>query len=133
MHVAARQTFAGTGVQITASGERHIGAALGSPEFKEKCAKDKVLKWVTDVIRLSEIAQEQPQAALSAYNTGLSQRWKFVQRTIRNISHLFDPLEDAIGQHLIPALIGNVRFGAEKNCLCISIWWNGHSKPNTNL
>ena len=125
MLVAARQAFAGTGVQITASGERHIGAALGSPEFKEKYVKDKVDKWVADVMKLSEIAQEEPQAALSAYNTGLSQRWKFVQRTIRDISHLFDPLEDAIRQHLIPSLIGREVSDLERRIIALPYRYGG--------
>ena len=56
--------------------------------------------------QLAEIARDEPQVALSAFNTGLSQRWKFVQRTIPEISHLFEPLESAIRNELIPALCG---------------------------
>ena len=35
---------------------------------------EKVDQWVKDVKQLVEIAQEEPQAVLSAFSTGLSQR-----------------------------------------------------------
>ena len=59
-----------------------------------------------DVLDLADIAKEEPQAALSAFNTGLSQRWKFVQRTVEGIGELFTPLEQAIRDKLIPAVCG---------------------------
>ena len=74
---------------------------------------------IADVMQLSEIAQEEPQAALNAYNTGLSQRWKFVQRTIRDIGRFFVPLEEAIRQHLIPALIGREVSDLERRIIAL--------------
>ena len=45
-----------------------------------------------DVNNLAEIAKEEPQAALSAYNVGLCKRWTFLQRTVHGISELLQPL-----------------------------------------
>ena len=56
-----------------------------------------------DIPELSEIAKEEPQLA---FNVGVSQRWKFVQRTIKNIAHLFEPLEQMIRDKFIPAICG---------------------------
>ena len=67
----AEELFGADGVNITTEGKRHIGAALGSEEFKEEFVKEKVQKWTADVHELSAIAKEEPQAALSAYNIGL--------------------------------------------------------------
>ena len=86
--------FGADGVNITTEGKRHIGAALGSEEFKQELVKAKVQKWTNDVHDLSTIAKEEPQAALSAFNIGLSQGWKLQQRTVADMSHLFQPLED---------------------------------------
>ncbi len=61
-----------------------------------------------DVMELVEIAKSDPQCVYSAYTKSISCRWAYVQRTISDISHLFQPLEDAISQHLIPALVGRV-------------------------
>ena len=59
------------GITITTEGKRHIGAVIGTEKFKEDYIKGKVEKWVKDVEQLANIAEEDPQAALSAYNTGL--------------------------------------------------------------
>ena len=54
------------------------------------------------------VAKEEPQIAYSAFafTKGLSSRWCYIQRTIEGISELFKPLEDAISQSLIPAILG---------------------------
>ena len=85
----ARDTFGGTGITIGIDGERHLGAVIGSLDFKEKYVKNKVDKWVLDIEHLSEIAKDEPQIAHSAFTKALCMRWCFVQRTISNVSHLF--------------------------------------------
>ena len=81
--------FGEDGVKITTMGERHLGAALGQKEFREKYVAEKIKNWANDVSELSEIAKDEPQLAFLALNVGISQRWKFVQRTIKNIYHLY--------------------------------------------
>ena len=102
----AKSLFGEDGVKITTMGERHLGAALGRKEFREKYVAEKIKNWANDVSELSEIAKDEPQLAFSAFNVGISQRWKFVQRTIKNISHLFEPLERVIRDEFIPAICG---------------------------
>ena len=53
---------------------------------------------------LAGLAKKEPQAVLCAFNFGLSQRWTFVQRTIKGTSALFKPLEEAIRNTLIQAI-----------------------------
>jgi hypothetical protein len=115
----ANEIFAGEGVQITAEGERHIGAALGSDNFKTEYVSRKVANWVKDVADLADIAKEEPQCALSAYNTGLSHRWTFLQRTVEGVSQLFQPLEDAIRNLLIPAVVGRHVSDLERRLLAL--------------
>ena len=67
----AEELFGADGVNITTEGKRHIGAVLGTEEFREEFVKAKVQKWKNDVHELSAIAKEEPQAALCAYNVGL--------------------------------------------------------------
>ena len=123
----AREIFGAeeNGVKITTQGKRHLGAPIGSREFKEKFVKDKVETWVNDVRQLAAIAREEPQVSLSAYNTGLSQRWKFIQRTTPGISELFTPLEDAIRQDLIPALCGRKVSDAERRIFSLPYRYGG--------
>lgn len=120
----ARELF-GEEIKITTDGKRHIGAVIGTKEFKEEYVRDKIEKWIKDVTQLAEIARDEPQVALSAFNTGLSQRWKFVQRTIPEISHLFEPLESVIRSELIPALCGREISDLERRIFSLPYRYGG--------
>lgn len=102
----AKKAFAGTNVNITTEGKRHLGAVIGSSEFKDLYVREKVKTWTGEVIQLAKIATTQPHAAYAGFTHGLSSRWTYVQRTIPDIKHLFQPLEDAIHQIFIPSLTG---------------------------
>ena len=56
---------------ITSEGDRHLGAVLGSTEFKEKYVSKKVSDWVDDLRALNEIARGEPQAVYSGFTRGL--------------------------------------------------------------
>ena len=100
----ANEVFAGTGINVTTNGQRHLGAAISKRSSVEEYVKMKVSQWTTEVRQLADIAKMQPQAAYSAYVHGLSSRWIFLSRTIPNISHLLEPVEVALQQDFIPAL-----------------------------
>ena len=88
----AQNFFKNDGVNITCDGERHIGAVIGSDEFKKTFVETKSSNWIKDVENLAEIAAEEPQAAFVAFNVGMSNRWSFLQRTLQGIAELFKPL-----------------------------------------
>ena len=102
-----------------------MGAVIGSAEFKEWYVNNKVQKWVTDVEELAEIAKEEPQAVYSCYMKAISRRWQYVQRTVPDIDHLFLPLEDAISQKLIPALVGRLVSNEERRILALPVRLGG--------
>ena len=54
--------------------------------------------------KLAVFAQTQPQAAYSAYVTGLRGRWAFLCRAMKVPEPMFQPLEDIVKSELIPAL-----------------------------
>ena len=70
----AKDVFAGTNVQITTHGKRHLGAALGSKTFTEEYVGKTVQEWTNDIKNLARIASYQPHAAYAAYTHGLSNR-----------------------------------------------------------
>ena len=47
--------FAGTGINITTEGCKHLGAALGSRSYLEQYVGGKVEDWVGEVTRLQQI------------------------------------------------------------------------------
>ena len=88
----AQEVFANSRVKITTSGERHMGAVIGSEEYKIEYVTQKVNKWIQDVETLASIGKDEPQAVYSSYTKAVSRRWQYVQRTIPGISQLFQPL-----------------------------------------
>ena len=131
---AAAELFADTGIQITCQGERHLGAAIGSEEFKNKYVSTKVNKWVADIEDLADIAAEEPQSALSAFTKSICHRWTYVQRTIPHCGMLFKPLEDCIRNKLIPAIIGRPISDLERRILSLPVRFGGLgiSDPSEN-
>ena len=117
----ATHLFAGTGVKITCHGQRHLGAVIGSEEYKTSYVSAKVTKWVNDIKELSAIAVEEPQAALSAFTKRFCHRWTFVQRTIANCSSLFMPLEDCIKNTFISAILGRQISDLERVILSLPV------------
>ena len=53
-------------------GERHVGAVIGSEDFKATFVTAKIEKWIKNVRKFSKIAKEQPQHVLNGCNIPLS-------------------------------------------------------------
>ena len=53
----------GDEVNITTEGKRHLGAVIGSKEYKDQYCAEKVQGWKGEILTLAEIAKSQPHAA----------------------------------------------------------------------
>ena len=71
MYEEAVKVFGNKGVEITYTGRRYLGGALGSREFELKMLHEKVTHWVSEIEQLSKIGQTQPHAAYAAFTHGL--------------------------------------------------------------
>ena len=78
----AKTAFARVDIKITCDDQRHLGAAIGTLTFRKEFVKEKVGKWVKYVEKLALFAEDEPQAALTAYAKGVSCRWGYLQRTV---------------------------------------------------
>ena len=72
--VEAQRKFRDTQVKITAEGDKHLGAAIGTKDFREKFVKEQVEKWVAEIRSLVEVAKVEPHAAYSAFTFGIKHR-----------------------------------------------------------
>ena len=106
----AKNQFKDSGVSITPEGRRHLGAAVGTPQFIPAYVEQKVAEWVKEVERLSSIAITQPHAAYAAFTHGLKHKWTYLTRTIPNINDQLQPLEDVIRHKFLPSLTGQNAF-----------------------
>ena len=106
LHDQALSLFHNTGLQISVNGCPYLGAAIGQKCFIDDLVSTKVSVWVKEIETLSNIAQTQPHAAYSGLIHGVLSKWAYLQRTIPDVSHLFQPLEDALRHQLLPAITG---------------------------
>ena len=86
---------------------------------------DKISKWTNDVKQLAEIAKDDPHACYVAYTKGLCHRWAFTQITIGDIQSLFSPLDRAIKEELLPALVGREVSNKEREILALPVRFGG--------
>jgi len=122
---AAQKIFKDDGIKISDQGERLLGSVIEKELFREQYIKNKVESGVKDVQSLSKYAQDDPQATYSAFTKGLSSRWTHFQRTVPDASELFEPLENAIRDQLIPALLGREVSDVERQILALPIRHGG--------
>ena len=126
---AAESIFHSTGIKITATGQRYLGSAVGEDSFKEAFVKGKVEDWVDEIIKLSKIAETQPQAAYCALTHSLSSKWMFLMRSAGENVKLFCPLEEALRNHLILALTGRRVSDIERKVMALPTRLGGLGIP----
>ena len=105
-YTEASNLFEDTQVNVTSEGRPHLGAAIGTESYINSYVKQKVEQWSVELERLALVATTQPHSAFAAFTHGFTSKWTHLARTIPNISHLLQPLEDIISTRLIPALSG---------------------------
>ena len=116
----AKKLFEGTNLKITVTGQRHLGAVIGSNTDKERYVKEKVTEWIKEVRKLSEIAKTEPQAAYTAFTFGLKHKWNYILRTIPGITELLQPLEDCIrNEFMVGILNGHICSDDERDLLAL--------------
>ena len=92
----AQNLFANSRVKSRLKKNTHLGAIIGSTEYRDQYVKDLVNDWDNQLTILSTIAETQLQAAYLAFATGFKSKLKYFLRTIPNIRHLLLPLERTI-------------------------------------
>ena len=113
----AEQIFEFSDIQLTTTGKRHLGAAIGSDDFRVEYSKQKIAKWEAEVEKLSDIAKTEPQAAYAAYTHGEKHRFSYFMRTIPGMAELLEPLDRAITEKLLPAITGIPVISAEQRSI----------------
>ena len=116
-----KELFKQSPINITVEGKRHLGAAIGSLDYKNHYIDEKVKKWVSNIKSLSEIAKTQPHVAYAAFIHGEQHKYTYFLKTIAGIAENLKPLDDAITEVLIPALFGSDLTVNEREILTLPI------------
>ena len=122
----AQKLFGDYGMEIT-RGKRHLGAVVGS--FKTEYIWDKMKGWVEDIKILALIAKDDLQSAYAAMVFSIQHRWRYIQRTVPNISALFKDLENEIHHTLLPAILGRKISSEEKDIIALPVRYGGMGIP----
>ena len=113
-HKQAENIFADTGIQITMDGRKHLGAAIGTEEFKNAYVAGKIEEWKKLLITLSKIAKTEPHMAYSLFVHGFRHKFTYIMRTIPHTEHLFKPIDKLIDDEFIPALFNGRKLTSQE-------------------
>ena len=117
----AENIFKHSPIKITTSGKRHLGAAIGSIEFRTSYMDEKVDEWCEKIKSLSQIAKSQPQTAYAAYVHGEQHKYTYFLRTLNNIADILTPLDSIISDEFIPASFDSNISSNEREILSLPI------------
>ena len=92
----------------------YLGSPIGSEDFISNFIQDKISEWVSQLERLTAVAQTQPHASYSALTHGFFSKINFLCRTTPGVDEYIYPLEDCLRMRLIPMLTG-------RNTVCDSV------------
>ena len=68
----AERIFGDTGIQITMEGRKHLGAAIGTDEFKNSYVAEKIDNWKKLLTTLSKIAKTEPHTGFPTKKCALN-------------------------------------------------------------
>ena len=121
----AKSAFDRTDINVTCEGRRHLGAILGSRSYLEEYVGNIVETWVQEILKLSEFAMSQLQAAYAAFSFAIRHKWTYCLRTIPDIENLLQPLEEAIQSVLIPTLLNHTISNQDRHILELPVCLGG--------
>ena len=101
----ANEVFADTGVNIVCS-KRVLGGFIGDDLSRKDSVKEVVDGWVSELDRLTTIAEVQPQAAFAAFTKSLQFKWNYLQRLVPDCDALYKELEFNISNKFLPSVFG---------------------------
>ena len=96
----AKRVFRNSGLKITTEGRRHLGAVVGSENFKAEYVNDMIDTWVGELKTLGEIAKIEPHLAYTAYTFGFQHKYTYFLRTLPDIEPLIQRLDGSIDEFI---------------------------------
>ncbi len=103
----AKSVFAGSGLQITTEGKRHLGAVIGTESYRDEYVSEQIDGWIEELKELEKIARVEPHIAYSAYVKGFQHKFTYLTRTIPDIQTHLERLDKAINQHVLKPIFNN--------------------------
>ena len=101
----ANKVFADTEVNIVCN-RRVLGGFIGDDLSRKDFVKEVVDGWVSELDRLTKIAEVQPQAAFAAFTKSLQFKWNYLQHVVPDCDALYKELKFNISNTFLPSVFG---------------------------
>ena len=121
----AKRIFEGTDRKFTTEGKRYLRAAIGSQDSKTAYANDNVKSWCEEIIKLTEYAKSQTQAAYAAFRHAEIHKLKYFMRTIPGMKEYLRPLDEMICNTFIPVLLQSIITDQDRKFYSIPVRFGG--------
>ena len=125
----AKATFENDGINFTKDSKRHLGAAIGSDQFKAYYASKKVDEWCDEIEVLSNFAKSQPQAAYAAFCHGQQHKFSYFMRTIPGMERFLLPLDEKIDNTFLPSVLNETITEKEREVYSLPVRLGGLGIP----
>ena len=114
------------------SGNRYIGGFIGSAEKLDEWLTPQIDKWVAGIRILGRAAKKYPQTAYSGLVRSLQTEWTYLQRVVPGTEAAFKPIEKALMEDFLPALLGDSIATAAtlREQTCLPVRFSGLGIPN---
>jgi hypothetical protein len=86
-------------------GQRYVGGFVGSEKMRERWITPKVEEWVAGIGKLAEVGRRYPQSAYVGLVHCLQAEWQYVCRVEPEMGPYLAPVENALRNVFIPALL----------------------------
>ena len=102
---------------------------MGSKDFRETYAKEKVKRWCEELEQLSEYAKTQPHAAYAALCHGEIHKFTYFMRTIPGMEEYIKPLDNIITEKFLPNLLDSLITQVDRNLFSLPVKNGGLGIP----
>ena len=125
----ATAIFEGSGITIKSTGQRHLGAVIGSDEYKEEYIEQLLEDWSEMITTLADFAKTQPHAAYCAFTHGVRHKMTYFMRTIGGLCGKLEHLDKLIDEKFIPELFGCHITPFERRVMALPVRYGGLGLP----
>jgi len=91
-------------IQFT-DGHCYLGGYLASEERRDEYILEQVIEWTNAVQKILAASVCYPQTVYAGFCRSLQHEWQHLQRVVPDIGNHFEPIEEAIQNHLLPKLL----------------------------
>ena len=84
-----------------AKGYRFLGGFIGDHDSTKAFVQKKIMELTNSVVKMSKVAESQPQAAFSALAKSLQFEWSYLQRILPNFDDEYVPIHDAVNRRSV--------------------------------